>query len=107
MSFNALVQDGKVYLIPGALDVPASHRGAVVPVVVLGSWESVPPPPAPVVVAAPMVAVEPVAAVVEAAPAASPAEAPAAPVEAPAEDPSASSADLPSVSSRSERRKGR
>jgi hypothetical protein len=106
MSFNALVQDGKVYLIPGALDVPASRRGAVVPVVVLGSWEAIPPPPAPVVVAAPVVAAEPVVAVVEAAPVAAPVEAPAAPVEAPASEPAAP-ADLPVVSSRSERRKGR
>lgn len=107
MSFKAIVQAGTVYLVPGALDVPASRRGAVVPVVVLGSWEAIPAPapavvpPAPVVVEEPVVAAAPVVEpVVEPAPI----EAPVAAVEEPVADPAP---ELPVVSTRSERRKSR
>lgn len=49
MSFNALIQDGKVYLVPASLEVPIARRNALMPVAVLGSWAQVPPASAPVV----------------------------------------------------------
>ena len=104
MFFNALLQDGRVYLVPASLEVPVARRNALRPVEVLGSWSQVPPadpapdpaPPAlPAPAPAPPAPPEPAPAPPEPAPEA------VAPVVAPAAPP-------PEVKEQSgERRKGR
>jgi hypothetical protein len=64
MSFNALVQDGKVYLVPASIEVPVARRKAVLPVEALGSWSQVPaaavtiPVPAPIAPLPPLVEIQ-------------------------------------------------
>lgn len=42
MAFKALVQDGTVYLVPAALDVPPERRDQLRPIVFAPTWDKVP-----------------------------------------------------------------
>lgn len=47
MAFKALVQDGTVYLVPAALDVPPERRDQLRPLVFASAWDKVPVSAAP------------------------------------------------------------
>lgn len=98
MAFKALVQDGTVYLVPAALDVPPERRDQLRPLVFASAWDKVPVSAAPPVGScadAPAPQVLPAIEVTAEVPAEAPTPAPAADVSASAETP------------RSERRKVR